>query len=73
MTFTPRERALSLAAVITAAFAVGVSFGIGFPLTSLTLEAWQAPKWVIGLAGAAPSIAVLIMLPFLLSGFIGRE
>lgn len=69
--FSARERALSLAAVIAASFGVGLAFGIGFPLTSLTLEAWQAPKWVIGLAGAAPSIAVLIMLPFL-PAVIGR-
>jgi MFS family permease len=69
--FSARERALSLAAVIAASFGVGLAFGIGFPLTSLTLETWQAPKWVIGLAGAAPSIAVLMMLPFL-PAVIGR-
>ncbi|HPG89493.1 MAG TPA: MFS transporter [Hyphomicrobium sp.] len=69
--FTTRERALSLAAVIAASFGVGLAFGIGFPLTSLTLEAWNAPKWVLGLAGAAPSIAVLVMLPFL-PAVIGR-
>ncbi|MEQ1672743.1 MAG: MFS transporter, partial [Hyphomicrobium sp.] len=69
--FTPRERMLSLAAVITAAFGVGLAFGIGFPLTSLTLEAWHEPAWVLGLAGAAPAIAVLIMLPFL-PAVVGR-
>ena len=71
MTFTPRERALSLAAVIVAAFSVGVSFGIGFPLTSLTLEAWGEPKWVLGLAGATPAIAILLILPFL-PAVVGR-
>ena len=71
MNYTPLERALSLAAVIAAAFGVGVSFGIGFPLTSLTLESWHEPKWVLGIAGAAPSLAVLIMLPFLPS-VVGR-
>jgi MFS family permease len=63
--FTPRQRALSLAAVIATAFGVGLSFGIGFPLTALTFEAWHQPKWIIGLAGAAPAIAVLIALPVL--------
>ena len=60
-----RERMLSLAAVITAAFGVGLSFGVGLPLTSLTLEAWQQPNWIIGLAGAAPSLSILICLPLL--------
>jgi MFS family permease len=65
MTFTPRQRALSLAAVIATSFGVGLSFGIGFPLTALTFEAWHQPKWIIGLAGASPAIAVLIALPVL--------
>lgn len=69
--FTPRERALSLAAVIAASFGVGLAFGIGFPLTSLTLEAWNAPKWVLGVAGAAPAIAVMMVLPFL-PALVGR-
>ncbi|MEQ1651113.1 MAG: MFS transporter [Hyphomicrobium sp.] len=62
---------LSLSAVIAAAFGVGLAFGIGFPLTSLTLEAWNEPKWLIGLAGAAPALAVLMMLPFL-PAVVGR-
>jgi MFS family permease len=65
MQLTDRQRALSLSAVIVATFGVGLAFGIGYPLTSLTLEAWHEPKWVLGLAGAAPSIAILVMLPFL--------
>ncbi len=65
MTFTPRQRALSLAAVIATSFGVGLSFGIGYPLTALTFEAWHQPDWVIGLAGASPAIAVLIALPVL--------
>lgn len=59
-----RDRILSLAAVIMAAFGVGISFGIAFPLTSLTLESWEAAKWQIGIAGAAPSLSVLLALPF---------
>lgn len=60
-----RDRALSLTAVILAAFGVGLSFGIGYPLTSLTLEHWHTPEWMIGLAGAAPSFGVLLVLPFM--------
>jgi MFS family permease len=69
--FSARERVLSLAAVISTSFGVGISFGIGFPLTALTFEDWHEPKWMIGLAGAAPAIAVLVALP-LLSKFIMR-
>ena len=65
LVFTSRQRGLSLAAVIAASFGVGLSFGIGFPLTALTFEAWQQPNWIIGLAGAIPAIAVLIALPIL--------
>lgn len=61
---TPTERMLSLAAVIAASFGVGVSFGVGYPLTALTLEARGAENWVIGLAGAAPSLATIAVLPF---------
>ncbi|MBS0253143.1 MAG: MFS transporter [Proteobacteria bacterium] len=63
--FNERERVLSLAAVISTSFGVGISFGIGFPLTALTFEDWHQPKWIIGLAGAAPAIAVFIALPLL--------
>lgn len=62
---TSRQRLLSLAAVTATAFGVGLSFGIGYPLTALTFEAWHQPSWVIGLAGSAPAIAVLLILPVL--------
>ena len=62
---TPRQRTLSLAAAIATAYGVGLSFGIGFPLTSLTFEAWHEPAWVIGLGGAVPAMAVLVVLPVL--------
>jgi MFS family permease len=62
---TAAQRLLSLAAVTATAFGVGLSFGIGFPLTALTFEAWAQPKWMIGLAGAVPAIAVLLALPVL--------
>lgn len=41
--FTPAERALSIGAVVVSSFGVGISYGIGYPLTSLTFEAWGAP------------------------------
>jgi MFS family permease len=65
MNFTPRQRALSLTAIISTSFGVGLSLGIGFPLTALTFEAWHQPKWMIGLAGAVPAIALLIALPIM--------
>jgi MFS family permease len=60
-----RRRVASLAAVITASFGVGMAFGVGFPLTGLTLEAWNTPAWLIGIAGAAPALGVLTTLPVL--------
>ncbi|MCB1485011.1 MAG: MFS transporter [Hyphomicrobiaceae bacterium] len=66
-----RRRIASLAAVIAAAFGVGMAFGVGFPLTALTLESWATPKWLIGIAGAAPAMGVLATLPFL-PGLVAR-
>jgi len=60
-----RDRLKSLAAVVVAAFGIGMSFGVGFPLTALTLEMWHTPYWLIGIAGTAPSLAVLLALPFM--------
>jgi MFS family permease len=60
-----QERILSLAAVISTSIGVGISFGVGFPLTALTLRSWDQPGWIIGLAGAAPAIAILLTLPWL--------
>ena len=62
---TDAERRLSLAAVIISSFGVGISFGLGYPLTAIALEGKGEPSWIIGLAGAAPSIAILILLPLL--------
>jgi len=58
-----RQRLLSLAAVCSTSFGTGISFGLGFPLTSLTLENWGQPSWMIGVAGAAPPFAILLSLP----------
>ncbi len=61
--FSSRERILSLAAIISTSFGVGISFGVGFPLTALTFELWGQPSWMIGLAGAVPGLAILLVLP----------
>ena len=58
-------RRKSLAAVILSCFGVGIAFGLGYPLTAMVLEARGEPPWVIGLAGAAPSLAILVLLPIL--------
>jgi MFS family permease len=58
-------RRRSLTAVILSCFGVGIAFGLGYPLTAMALEARGEPPWVIGLAGAAPSLAILVLLPIL--------
>ena len=61
---TPQQRSLSLAAVIASTVGVGISYGIGYPITALTFEQWGAPTWLNGLVGSAPALAILICLPF---------
>lgn len=63
MLLTQRQRNFSLFAIIAASFSIGVAFGVGYPLTTLVLESWGEPKWVIGLAGAAPAVGILIAMP----------
>jgi MFS family permease len=58
-------RRKSLTAVILSSFGVGIAFGLGYPLTAMALEARGEPAWIIGLAGAAPSVAILLLLPVL--------
>ena len=65
MDLSPSQRRLSLAAVMFHMVGIGLTLGITFPLTSLTLETWGSAAWVIGLAGAMAPIAVLVFMPFL--------
>ncbi len=65
MTEGAETRRKSLVAVILSCFGVGIAFGLGYPLTAMTLEARGDPSWIIGLAGAAPSLAILALLPIL--------
>jgi MFS family permease len=62
---TARQRRVSLGAVIAATFGVGAFLGISMPLPSLIMERWGVPAWLIGLNGAMPSFAVLVLGPFL--------
>jgi MFS family permease len=60
---SPAMRRLSLLAVLSSTAGLGLAYGIGFTLTSLRFEAWGEPGWVVGLAGAAPAFAVLLLVP----------
>lgn len=60
----PRERRLSLAAVLASTVGLGVAYGIGYTITTVQLAAWGAPGWLVGLGGSAPSLAVLALVPF---------
>jgi MFS family permease len=62
---TPAQRTRSLIAIIASCFGVGITFGMGYPLAALTFESWGEAKWVTGLVGAAPSLAIFLLLPFL--------
>ncbi len=59
------QRRHSLAAVILHMMGVGLTLGLAFPLTSLTLQGWGASEWVIGVAGAMSPLAVLLLMPVL--------
>lgn len=65
MNLTDSQRRVSLAAVMFHMIGIGLTLGITFPLTSLTLESWGSAAWVIGLAGAMAPMAVLVCMPFL--------
>lgn len=63
--FDQSRRRKSLVAIILSSLGVGAAYGMGYPLTALVLEQSGEPSWVIGLAGAAPSLAILLLLPIL--------
>ncbi|MEO1085082.1 MAG: MFS transporter [Acidobacteriota bacterium] len=62
---TAAERWVSLGAVMIHMAGIGLTLGLTFPLTSLTMESWGAPAWVIGLAGAMAPLAILVFMPVL--------
>ena len=59
------SRALGLAAVIVHMTGIGLTLGVLFPLTSLTLDRWGSSERVIGLAGAMSPVAALLLMPLL--------
>jgi len=61
---TPRRRRLSLAAVIFHMSAMGLTFGISFPLVSVLLELRGDGTALIGLMGAAPALAIVVVGAF---------
>ncbi|WP_430448717.1 MFS transporter [Rhodophyticola sp.] len=65
MELTTNERRLSLGAVMLHMLGIGMTLGLTFPLTSLTMEAWGSSGWVIGLSGAMAPLAILLFMPVL--------
>ncbi|ARE85363.1 putative MFS-type transporter YcaD [Roseovarius mucosus] len=65
MELTAQDRRLSLGAVMLHMLGIGLTLGLTFPLTSLTLEAWGSAAWVVGLAGAMAPLAILLFMPVL--------
>lgn len=65
MELTAQERRLSLGSVMLHMLGIGLTLGLTFPLTSLTLEAWGSAAWVVGLAGAMAPLAILLFMPAL--------
>lgn len=59
-----RARAASLAAVLASTVGLGLAYGIGYTVTAVRFQEWGAPGWLIGVAGAVPSLAVVALVPF---------
>ncbi len=64
-TLSLRERRHSLVAIVFHMTAIGIAFGASIPLTSLVLERWGENASVIGLVGALPTLANVVLLPSL--------
>lgn len=60
---TPLQRQWSLAAVISSAFAFGLTFGLSGPMIALILEENGVSSTLIGLNSAVASLAVLVIGP----------
>ena len=56
--FSPRDRTVSLAAVILSSFFLGMAFGLGYPIAAFQLTAWGASNGTVGLIGAAVGGAI---------------
>ena len=64
---SPRARRVSLAAIITSTFGVGINLGILTPLVALILERDGVDATLIGLNAAMPALAMLLF-----AGWIAR-
>jgi hypothetical protein len=49
--------------VLLSTLGLGVAYGVGFTITTLQLQAWGQPGWLIGLAASMPGLAVLLLPP----------
>lgn len=43
---------------------LGLAYGIGYTITAVRFQEWGASGWLIGVAGAIPSLAVVVLVPF---------
>lgn len=59
-----RRRTLGLAAVLASTVGLGLAYGIGYTITTVRFQEWGAAGWLIGVAGAVPSLAVVCLVPF---------
>ncbi|WP_336921687.1 MFS transporter [Aquipuribacter sp. SD81] len=59
-----RDRVLGLAAVLASTAGLGLSYGIGYTVTTVRFAEWGAAGWLVGLAGAVPALAVVLLVPF---------
>ncbi len=60
---TPADRWRGLIAVIASAGVVGIVIGFIAPLAAILLEQRGHPNWAIGLNGAAPALATILLGP----------
>jgi MFS family permease len=60
---TGRVQWRSLGAVLASTGGLGLAYGIGNTVTSVRFESWGLPGWVVGLAGAMPALAVIVLIP----------
>lgn len=59
-----RGRTLGLVAVLASTVGLGLAYGIGYTVTAVRFQEWGAAGWLVGLAGAVPSVAVVALVPF---------
>lgn len=62
---SPGARTLSLSAVMLHMLGVGLTLGLTYPLTAVTLQSWGSPGWIVGLAGSMSPLAILLVMPVL--------